>query len=375
MLLDANSLYRLGPHPDDGKSAELTGEQKEALIQREMGRRVWYALASQDWLCSTSQGLYNIQQRHFTTIKPGHYDEETMTPITDGTPTYAHISNYLNDVAYLLVCYHDDMLDASDLATKYTVVLRYDARMRAISADKMPACLSPKAPFCQDWPPWVAWSRRLHQASWAHKIIMIHQAFLGRSFKQPQYTYSRWACCNAAKITIEQLSYERDPEEPQWWVEQAFVVTAGICLALDIFHRPEKDPELGNHRMWIEKAIKTLDKWPTSSIANHGNRLLNSLLQEYSKKFEASRPNQPPSESLLGFPENIAPASIAHAASESAQAQPLVSDGSVPPEPWPCDIDMTGWDDLMDTIPLGACLDNDMFLDNMLTLANSQYFR
>ncbi|KAF2109153.1 hypothetical protein BDV96DRAFT_240049 [Lophiotrema nucula] len=95
-------LHRLSAHPDDSKVIELNAEQKDALLQREMGRRVWYALTSQDWLCTTSQGLYNIQPRHFTTIKPGYFVEETMLPAPDGEPTLSVHTNYLNQGMFAL---------------------------------------------------------------------------------------------------------------------------------------------------------------------------------------------------------------------------------------------------------------------------------
>lgn len=158
-----------------------------------------------------------------------------MAPIVDGTPTYAHVSNYLNDVAYLLVNYHDDMLDAQDIATKYHVVLKYDAKMRSMAADQLPTCLSNSTLFNLNWPRWVAWSRRMFQASWAHKIIMIHQAFLGRSFKSPQYTYSRWACVHSAKIIISELDHERESNEPQWWVKHVRLVYVSSTSILPNF--------------------------------------------------------------------------------------------------------------------------------------------
>lgn len=93
------------------------------MVQREIGRRVWWALAAQDWLCSTSLGMYTIQRKHFSAAQPGYYDEETFSPVPDdGTPTFPHVGNYLSEVAYLLINYHDDMLDASDIETKYNVV-------------------------------------------------------------------------------------------------------------------------------------------------------------------------------------------------------------------------------------------------------------
>lgn len=219
--LNKPDCRRLGPHPDDGKSPlEMAPEQQEAFLQREIGRRVWSALTSQDWLCSTSQGIYTLQKRHFTSLPPRHFDEETLAPIEgEDTPTYTHISNYLNDFAYTLIRYLDDMLDAPDLSTKYNVVLRYDAIVRAMAIEKMPKFLSMRTPYNPAWPEWAAWARRSYQASSAHKIIMIHQSFLGRSFKDSRYTFSRWACLSSAKTIIEAMD-KRHPNEPQWWVEQ-----------------------------------------------------------------------------------------------------------------------------------------------------------
>ncbi|KAF2192226.1 hypothetical protein K469DRAFT_694358 [Zopfia rhizophila CBS 207.26] len=369
-------LHRLGPHPDDGSPVELPPEQKKAFIQREIGRRVWYALTSQDWLCSSSTGMYNIQKRHFTTIKPGYYDEETMTPVSDGTPTFAHSANYLNEIAELMIEFHDDILDAPDITSKYSVVLKHDAKIRALCAERIPSCFSPRTLFNPSWPRWVAWSRRLHQVSCAHKIIMYHQSFLGRSFKNQQFTYSRWACATSARTIIELMSQMREEDEPQWWVEQAFVVTAGITLALDLFHRLEKEPEAQEYKMSVDKTIELLQLWPNSSLAAHGIRLLTSLLHERSKRIETTRLNPPPSATTASFLNNISLAAIAHAASDSTRAEESVTevdanqgDGWMPDTQ---DVDTVDFEQFMDTFPLEACLDN-VFFENMLSLAHSEF--
>ncbi|KAF2691642.1 hypothetical protein K458DRAFT_381488 [Lentithecium fluviatile CBS 122367] len=364
-------LHKLGRHPDDGKSPlEMTAEQKDALLQREVGRRVWNALSAQDWLCSTSQGMYSLQKRHFSSLPPGHFDEETMMPVRDdNTPTYTHISNYLHEIAYTLVRYLDDMLDAPDLSAKYHVVLRYDAIMRAMPLEKIPKFLDPRTPYNPAWPQWTAWARRSYQASSAHKIIMIHQSFLGKSFKDPRFMYSRWACLSSAKIIIEAMD-KRHPEEPQWWVEQAFVVTAGLCLGLDLFHRSESDAESTEHQTWLEKAIKILEQWPTSSVAAHGIRLLTSLLQEYTKKLGGSKPDSRPGS--ISFPHNIAPQALAAEASETPVDTTPQSD-PIDHEPWAnadYDVDMLVFEDLLDGLPMQTGLDNNAFYESMLSLTN-----
>lgn len=155
------------------------------------------------------------------------------------------------------------------------------------------------------------------------------------------------------------------------------MVTAGICLALDLFHRSEKDTEVREHLSWVERTIKILEQWPTSSVATHGVRLLSSLHQEYTRKFEASRATGQPAPSAPAprFPENISPAGLADAACEAERAQ-SVADVQLDNDAWlgsNLDVDMLGFEDLMDTLPMEAGFDNNVFFESMLSLANSHF--
>ena len=42
-------LHKLGPHPDDDRVLALNADQKQAFIEREIGRRTWYSLTCQEW--------------------------------------------------------------------------------------------------------------------------------------------------------------------------------------------------------------------------------------------------------------------------------------------------------------------------------------
>jgi hypothetical protein len=354
----------------------MNSEQKDALLQREIGRRIWLALTAQDWLCSTSQGMYTLQKRHYSSIPPAHFDEETMEPIlNEDTPAYTHCSRFLHEIAYNLVRYLDDMLDAPDLTTKYHVVLKYDAIMRALPLEKVPRWLDSRNPHNPDWPRWAIWARRSYQASCAHKIIMVHQSFLGRSFKDSRFTYSRWACLTSSKTIIDVME-QRHPQEPQWWVEQAFVVTAGLCLGLDLYHRSERDAESIENRAALEKAVTILQQWPTSSVAAHGVRLITSLLQEHTRKVDGTKPTARPDNTVL--PQNVGPLAIAHDATEASYTT------SIPAEvtddfssSWAnadFDVDMLAFENLLDTLPMPAGVDSNAFFESMLTLPSQSFY-
>lgn len=94
------------------------------------------------------------------------------------------------------------------------------------------------------------------------------------------------------------------------------------------------------------------------------------MLQEYVKKTDTSRPDsraQNPE-----FPPNIAPQALADAASANIPkpAAPVQEALELPAgdESWGAndfDIDMTGFEELMETLPLQNGFDNSVFLDSL----------
>ncbi|KAL5118374.1 transcription elongation factor spt5 [Pleosporales sp. CAS-2024a] len=236
-------LNKLGPHADDDKVMELTGDERQAFIDREIGRRMWYTMVTQEW-------------RQFSTILPKLVDEVSMMDIGEDVPSFPLFGRYLYECASLLLDYQNAVMDAdeADEAARYALTLRYEGELRAISAEKVPKALSHRTPLDAAWPKWVKWARTLHQASANHKIIMIHQSFISKSFKDARYTYTRWACSTAAK-NIVGLYETRGADEPQWWVEQAFLITAALCLLLDLFNRPDGDAEAEDHLVCVYKAV------------------------------------------------------------------------------------------------------------------------
>jgi transcription elongation factor SPT5 len=200
---------------------------------------------------------------------------------------------------------------------------------------------------------------------------MIHQSFITRSFKDARYTYTRWACSTAAKNVIG-LYTERDPEEPQWWVEQAFLVTASLCLLLDLFHRQDSGQEAEEYLVCVQQAIRYLQQFITSSVALHGVRLLISLLQEYNKLHEGVRPcaatTAPTSLNDLQMSDAVPIPQIS-----SLPANPEVPLSSQEAAQFNFDIDNLVFEDLMEYLPAEGGLDNNVFLDSIYGLANGQF--
>ncbi len=297
-----------------------------------------------------------------------------MTPVSEDIPTFTIVGLYIFDFASLLLDFHDAMKDAEgeDDEKRYAIVLKYDGEMRVAWIEKSPKCLSPQSPGALNQPKWVHWAWKMHQSSANHKIIVIHQTFLTKSLKNVRYTYSRWACATAAKNIINIYS-TRDTEEPQWWIEQAFLVTAGACLMLDLLHRTEKDDsEARDHVSYVQKAISLLQKYYTSSVALHGVKLLQQLLQEYNKVLEGpnSIARQPVDPAKTSCPVLSSIAAVPETG-KATRPWTLISDAEVlmstdEAAQFNFDIDDLGYEDLMDYLPMEGGLDpSTLFADNM----------
>jgi transcription elongation factor SPT5 len=198
---------------------------------------------------------------------------------------------------------------------------------------------------------------------------MLHQSFLSKSLKDPRYTYTRFSCSTAAKTIITLYSPiscsspARDPNEPQWWVEQAFVVTAGICLVLDLFHRPEADPEAAEYLAHVQKAIHYLQNFLTSGVALHGVRLLMGLLGEWGKMQEGVRPAARRCDEAMA---------LAHEEYVAAEANGQMMGNEDVTQPFSFDVDALDFEGLID-LPVEGGMESNMFLDTFFGFASGSF--
>ena len=282
-------LQRIGPDSDDVKyrpgcsNLVLSPAHRERLIKRETGRRLWAQLCLQDWFSIPYSEMYSINCLHYSTIKPINCDDDTMEPLPESVPTNASFLNFLFDLAYLMPPIHDAICGSSTLYTKYQYVLEYDAKLRSLATDALPTMFSMRESLDASWPPYIAWARRSISICVAHKVIMIHRSFLGRSFTNHAFAITRRSCITAAKTILKEAKQAYDEEGPQLWIDQAFMVAGAIVLVLDTFHRCEHEPEFGEHRGLVENTITMLGKFENSMIASRGIRLLSSLLNEHAR--------------------------------------------------------------------------------------------
>ncbi|KAF2681595.1 hypothetical protein K458DRAFT_76464 [Lentithecium fluviatile CBS 122367] len=265
-------LHRLGP--------ESTPTSPDQLRKREVGRRVFIQLSTQDWFQIPFSESYTLNPKFSHTIKPLNCNDDDMIVQPQAAPTQASYCNFRYDIAALMPQLLDAMADSNTLFTKYEQVLKYDAKMRELATASIPTFLSTNSPVADEWPRYISWARRSLTICAAHKIIMIHRKFVGLSFTNTAFSFTRRTCLAASKTILKEAFAVSEPEAPVLWIEQAFAVAAAIILSLDTFHRTKEEREFGENGKLIADTIVYLRKFKTSKIASRGVQLLSSLRKE-----------------------------------------------------------------------------------------------
>lgn len=253
-------------------------EQRHRSTIRELGRKLWSQLCVQDWMSLPSAGAHSINPSHFTTTKPSSKDHLTMNAIPATFPTYISYGNYLFDIAKLVVLHNEAMMQSTTAYTSYQNVLDYDTRMRNLATKGMPRYFHVLEPVDDSWPEWVHWARSSLTICFSHKIIMIHRAYIRRSFTDPLFSKTRVTCTAAAKTILNEARQAREVDGPIIWVDKAYCIAAAVILCLDIFHRSDSDAEFPVHRNLVLHCIEQLQGLGDSTISERGLRLLSEIL-------------------------------------------------------------------------------------------------
>ncbi|KAH8700078.1 hypothetical protein BGW36DRAFT_424919 [Talaromyces proteolyticus] len=252
---------------------------KYKLLQRDTGRRLWFQLCVQDWISLPFSESHIIDPLQFTSCKPANRNFLTMDLIDENCPTYVSYTNYLFQIAKLMAKHHEAVLRSSTLLTKYEHTLDYDYRLRTLATKAMPKYFHIVEPIDPVWPDWIPWARRSLTICFAHKMIMIHRAFLRKSFENAAFSATQSTCLAAAKTILKEVQ-TRDMEGPTIWIDEAYCASAGVVLCLDILHRPPTDTLFQTHVDLARGCISRLHRCSWSNVAGRGARVLTVLLDK-----------------------------------------------------------------------------------------------
>jgi hypothetical protein len=264
----------------------LSATTSGTSTEKEIGRRVWTQLCSQDWFGIPFSESYLVNPLYSTSEPPSNCHDRNLVPLPSSVPTITSYCRFLYDIAAIMPQLQDGLMSCNTAYTRYEQVLKWDARLRNLAIKERPPFLS-TIPIDASWPAWITWGRRALAISSSHKIIMIHRSFLSDSFTNSAFAFTRRTCLAASKTIIKEYRAVVEEDGPILWIHQAFAVAAGIILSLDILHRDQHSQEYTEELELVDTVVAILHSCRNSTIATRGTKLLEALLTEISKRPQA----------------------------------------------------------------------------------------
>lgn len=251
-----------------------------SIMELETGRRLWSQMCIQDWFSIPFSETYEINPLYTTSIPPRNCNDDDFNSVfEEHVPTITSFTRLQTKIASIMPHLQDDLMSSNTPYTKYEAVLKHDQNMRTIIAGR-PSFLTTNVSNSPSWPKWVPWARRAATISLSHKIIMIHRNFLGASFTNPVFSFTRRASVAAAKTIMKEFKASIEEGGPVIWTSQAFAIAACIIMCLDLLHRTPNEKGYNEDRVMVEDCIVHLRGFKISFVATRGVRLLDALIAQ-----------------------------------------------------------------------------------------------
>ncbi|GAA5842874.1 hypothetical protein JCM11251_005834 [Rhodosporidiobolus azoricus] len=260
------------------------------LVQREVRKRVWFALCAEDWYSIPYRRAYAIFPSHVTTPPPLNCHDADLSAgevisRSQDEPTVVSKILIAYKVAATIRTFFEHVNSRSDSDLSYEVLLEADREIRRVINEGPQYLLPEKEPEDGDRL-WLPWFRRYWIISVSHKLLICHRVFLGRAFRDPKYAYSRKSAIEASRSIVQELERGKCMPKQDVWTVPYHIISAATTIILDIFQTPSSDPDVAHKRHEVGLALeqlRLLDSEGNSQIAARGVTLLTTLLAEEAK--------------------------------------------------------------------------------------------
>ncbi|GAA5931383.1 hypothetical protein JCM3775_005010 [Rhodotorula graminis] len=258
----------------------------KGLIEREIRKRVWYGLLTEDWISLHGRRAYAVSPTHFTTPLPLNCTDDDLSSgvlvnRTKDEPTPASKTILLYHVADILRRFFEHIHSSKQLDYAYCV--EADRALRGVILNGPSFLKVESGPGdAAGSPDWTAWFRSYWIISISHKLLVVHRMFVAPAGQQQdeRQMYSRRVTIEAARSVIQQLARSPRASTQSYWTLPYHTVSAATSIMLDIFQSPA-DPDVPNKRLEVQHALHELQQLAGGShIAKRGVALLSTLLDE-----------------------------------------------------------------------------------------------
>ncbi|CZR64385.1 uncharacterized protein PAC_14283 [Phialocephala subalpina] len=311
--LAATSMHTaraMGLHKIDTPANKARRQNAEEVdwVDIEVKRRIWWHLASTDWLLSFMSGAqcgtYMIHPSQMNVDLPSNVDDTGITARGD----YAQPLEFATDMTYFIfrVKFSTVFRELVDQAWEagsdmdelpFELVLDFDKKLNALLADfdKKFDIVKHNSPI---YPPnddkigqklARVGKQRSMARNMAHfgihtRLSRLHRPYLVRGAQDPRYAYSRMVCLRSARTVIEigkkMTTQIQDLASIKIWSVNHHVFVSTVILVMDYCYNKD-EPRAKERKEEIVECFRILESSrDDSTIATRGLQKLRDMLQK-----------------------------------------------------------------------------------------------
>ncbi|KAH8900421.1 hypothetical protein GQ53DRAFT_675121 [Thozetella sp. PMI_491] len=278
-------------------SARLTFKE---LADREVHRRVWCFLCTQDWYRIGSRKSYSIFPGHASYPAPANCPEDFDDAVQEGSfcdlPLSVQTQSTYMLFLFRFTSQYRDLFDrlcainarGGSVAESFEEILATDSRLEAlmneVTGEAQKIQEASEAGANGRLGHLVAQRRALVIASW-HQRLMVHRSFFCRSFQDKRYHYSRFVSLAAARSILRAyIDPSRSQATTEIWTIPAHVISSCIIMTLNSLFTAEKQTVERSDMDLMHQCLDLLEASERpSSIVERGSQIIRHLLSQEAK--------------------------------------------------------------------------------------------
>ncbi|KAL1407004.1 hypothetical protein Q8F55_006417 [Vanrija albida] len=248
-------LSRLGSEQQgtegEERSMPMWKGRWESLIQREVGRRIWWNLVFLDWSLAPSYNYASsIQPDQIKSALPANIEDEDLI---DGQPLRAQRLNVRTRMSFQLA-----KLKFAEISQRqiwqannnnhppYSFILSVDRELRKAMLE-LPAFFQPDNspnPTITDPKKLVEHYEKITLSLAIHsRMLRLHRPWLSRGYEDERFAYSKEQCIRAARASLRMMSDTSGVARflEKWWIPLFYVTVSGMVIIIDLLKTAKRD--------------------------------------------------------------------------------------------------------------------------------------
>ncbi|BEI90346.1 uncharacterized protein CcaverHIS019_0304160 [Cutaneotrichosporon cavernicola] len=295
-------ISRLGAEQQsvEGRPLPMWKGRWESLIQREVGRRIWWQLVFLDWSLAPSYNYASsIQPDQIKTALPANIEDEDLVDDQPLRPQPVNVrtrmSFQLAKLKFAEISQRQIWQANNNNHPPYSFILSVDRELRKAMLE-LPAFFQPdgSASIPQDASSdpkklvehyeKITLSLAIHS-----RMLRLHRPWLSRGYEDERFAYSKEQCIRAARASLRMMSDDSGVARflEKWWIPLFYVTVSGMVVIIDLLKTTRREMKSKTYEEKVAEvkgALNQMRQIESSVPARAAVKVMDFLMSEVEER-------------------------------------------------------------------------------------------